>query len=273
MRLGLVVRSDSPGTEDVAQAVVAAADANGLDSIVIDEQSDEPLGPCDVVVAIGGDGTVLAASRHAIADDAVVIGINTGRVGFLADAEPHEAEQIVSLIAGGEWNETSRMTVGAAIDDGPFHIGLNDVVIEKVVSQRLVSLEVFVDGERFLTYRADGLVFATPTGSTAYNLSAGGPIVDPRVDTVLVTPVAPYSQFRRTLALPPSVELDCKITHDRPAGVNVDSRDLGVVQPGQVVRIRAGQSRVRFIDIGKRSYMQTVKQKLRLYEGLDGASL
>jgi NAD+ kinase len=136
-----------------------------------------------------------------------------------------------------------------------------------------VSLEVYVDGERFLTYRADGLVFATPTGSTAYNLSAGGPIVDPRVDALLVTPVAPYSQFRRALALPPSVLLKCKITHDRPAGVNVDGRDLGIVQPGQVVRIRAGESRVRFVDIGKRSYTQTVKEKLRLYEGLDGASL
>ncbi len=273
MRVGLVVRAESAGTNEVASTVLAAAEARGIEAVAVDEHSDDDLGHCDVVIAVGGDGTVLEAARHALADGAAVVGINTGRVGFLADAEPHEAERIVELIATGSWTETSRMTVSAAIDDGPFHTGLNDVVVEKVTSQRLVSLEVYVDGERFLTYRADGLVFATPTGSTAYNLSAGGPIVDPRVDALLVTPVAPYSQFRRALALPPSVLLKCRITHDRPAGVNVDGRDLGIVQPGQVVRIRAGESRVRFVDIGKRSYTQTVKEKLRLYEGLDGASL
>lgn len=273
MRLGLVVRSESPGTDEVAERVLEAAAGHGLEATAIDESSGEELGHCDVVVAIGGDGTVLEAARHALVDDAAVIGINTGRVGFLADGEPDEAERIVALIATGIWRETSRMTVSAAIGSGVFHTGLNDVVIEKVISQRLVSLEVFVDGERFLTYRADGLVFATPTGSTAYNLSAGGPIVDPRVDALLVTPVAPYSQFRRALALPPSVELECRVTHDRPAGVNVDSRDLGVVEPGGTVKIRAGEARVRFIDVGKRSYTQTVKEKLRLYEGLDGASL
>ncbi len=269
----MVVRTDSSGTHEVAATVLAAAAARGIEAVSIDEHSDGELGNCDVVIAIGGDGTVLEAARHALVDGAVVVGINTGRVGFLADAEPHEAERIVELIAAGTWTETSRMTVSAAIDDGPFHTGLNDVVVEKVTSQRLVSLEVYVDGERFLTYRADGLVFATPTGSTAYNLSAGGPIVDPRIDALLVTPVAPYSQFRRALALPPDVKLMCKITHDRPAGVNVDGRDLGVVQPGQIVRIRVGESRVRFIEIGNRSYTQTVKEKLRLYEGLDGASL
>lgn len=269
----MVVRTGSDNAGETADLVTAAAGEHHLEIDTIEEGAHEQIDSCDVVVAVGGDGTVLEAARHALLHDAVVIGINTGRVGFLADAEPEEVGQIVGMIASGEWNETSRMTVSASVDGGESHTGLNDVVIEKVVSQRLVSLEVHVDGDRFLTYRADGLVFATPTGSTAYNLSAGGPIVDPRVDALLVTPVAPYSQFRRALALPPSVRLECRITHDRPAGVNVDGRDLGVIEPGQTVTIKAGDQRVRFLDVAKRSYTQTVKEKLRLYEGLDGASL
>ncbi len=273
MRLGLVVRRGSEPAGPVAERLISRAEESGLEVATVGEQSEEPLEGCDVIAAVGGDGTVLEAARHALAGDAPVIGINTGRVGFLAEAEPGDIDDVVAMVASGQWEETSRMTVAAAVGDGPEHLGLNDVVVEKVTSQRLVSLEVFIDDERFLTYRADGLVFAGPTGSTAYNLSAGGPIVDPRVDALMVTPVAPYSQFRRALVLPPSVRIECRVTHDRPAGVNIDGRDLGVVEPGGSVLISAGSRRVRFIRFGTRSHTQTVKEKLRLYEGLDGASL
>lgn len=263
----------------MAGEVRRIAELHSIDVVSVSEeaargrQRTDELSACQVVVAVGGDGTVLEAAQYGLALDAPVIGINVGRVGFLAAADVEDIPSVVKLLAMGGWDETSRMTVEASIDGGPPAWGLNDVVVEKTSSQRLVSLEVHLENERFLTYRADGLVFAAPTGSTAYNLSAGGPIVDPGVDALIVTPVAPYSRFTSSLVLPPSAEIRCTVVHDRPASVNVDGHELGVARPGQTIRIRTGPDRVRFIDIHKRSYSQTVKTKLRLYEGLDGESL
>ncbi len=277
MRLGFVVRDDRADAAEVAGALRDLAEARGLSvGVVTEDHAPIPergaaLRDCDVILAVGGDGTVLEAAQYGLALDVPVLGVNVGRVGFLAEADTDDLVGVVDRLASGSWDETERMTVEAIVGDRSA-FGLNDVVIEKTRSQRLVSLELHIDGERFLTYRADGLVFAAPTGSTAYNLSAGGPIVDPSIDALIVTPVAPYSMFARTLVLPPSTTVDCTVVHDRPAGVNVDGIELGVVQPGGSVRIRRGDRRVRFVQLGRRSYSQTVKSKLRLYEGLDGAS-
>lgn len=273
MNIGLVVRPDNDDAARVAASVIAAASERGMGTQSVTEHPAYDLDPCGVVIAVGGDGTVLEAAQQAFLHGAPLLGVNVGRVGFLADAEPADIGLVMDLLASKTWTESSRMTVAARIDDGPEEWGLNDVVIEKTRSQQLVSLEVHIEKERFLTYRADGLVFAAPTGSTAYNLSAGGPIVDSSLDALIVTPVAPYSRFSSSLVLPPTSRIDCVVTHDRPAGVTVDGRDLGVVEPGQRVTIYRSESRVRFIDLNKHSYSQTVKSKLRLYEGLDGEHL
>jgi len=254
----------------VAKSIMAGAGERGLSTQVVDEHSALALDTCDVVIAVGGDGTVLEAAQQASRHGAPIIGVNVGRVGFLADAEPSDINTVLDLIKSEAWTESSRMTVAACIEGRAEQWGLNDVVIEKTRSQQLVSLEVHIEDERFLTYRADGLVFAAPTGSTAYNLSAGGPIVDSSLDALIVTPVAPYSRFSSSVVLPPTSRIDCVVTHDRPAGVTVDGRDLGVMEPGQRVTIFRSDHRVRFISLNKRSYTQTVKSKLRLYEGLDG---
>lgn len=270
MNIGLVVRPDNDDATAMAKLIMAGADERGLATQVVDEHSDLALDTCNVVIAVGGDGTVLEAAQQAARHEAPILGVNVGRVGFLADAEPTDISRALDLIKSESWTESSRMTVAASIDSGPEQWGLNDVVIEKTRSQQLVSLEVRIEDERFLTYRADGLVFAAPTGSTAYNLSAGGPIVDPSLDALIVTPVAPYSRFSSSLVLPPTSRIECVVTHDRPAGVTVDGRDLGVIEPGQRVTIFRSSHRVRFINLKKHAYTQTVKAKLRLYEGLDG---
>jgi NAD+ kinase len=272
MNIGLVVRPENEDAASVARKIVPGAEERGLLTQIVDEHADATLDTCDVVIAVGGDGTVLEAAQEALRHGAPILGVNVGRVGFLADAEPADIDLVLDLVRGGTWTESARMTVAASIDGGPRHWGLNDVVIEKTRSQQLVSLEVHIEGERFLTYRADGIVFSAPTGSTAYNLSAGGPIVDSSLEALIVTPVAPYSRFSSSLVLPPTARIECVVTHDRPAGVTVDGRDLGVLEPGQRVSIHRGEHSVRFIDLNKHSYTQTVKSKLRLYEGLDGDS-
>ncbi len=247
------------GGEPVTACTAAGAEALGI------EVAD---GSHRVVVAVGGDGTVLEGAAFATATGADIVGINVGRVGFLAEVETTEIGQLVALLANGEHRVKERMTVRATAN-GQESIGLNDVVIEKVASQQMISVDIRVDGERFLNYRADGVIVATPTGSSAYNLSAGGPLVDPRIAALIITPVAPYSLFSASVALHPAAILRATIQHDRPARCSVDGRILATMAPGDSVHIERGPT-LRLIDVTGRSYPETLRLKLRLQEGLTG---
>ncbi len=243
---------------------VAACDPNGAVALELPEFD----GPLSSVVAVGGDGTVLQGASYAHDHGAPVVGINVGRVGFLAEVEPDMLDALVELLVAEEPPVAPRMSIAAQVA-GTASIGLNDVVVQKTEGQYMIGVDVLVDGERFLTYRADGVVLSTPTGSSAYNLSAGGPLVDPRLAAFVITPVAPYSLFRSSVALEPSVTIRCTVIHERPASVAVDGRELAVLAPGESFEISRGPD-VPFIDVTGRSYPQTLKRKLRLHEGLDG---
>ena len=156
------------------------------------------------------------------------------------------------------------MMVEASINGREPVVGLNDVVIEKVESQGTVHLAVAVDEEPFITYSADGVVVATPTGSTAYSLSAGGPLVDPEIDAIIMTPVAPHSLFSRSIVFPPSRVLRFEVLDDRAVGVNVDGVDVGSIEPGGVITVAKSQSRITFVSLSGRSYPTTVKRKFSL---------
>ena len=231
----------------------------GMEATDLDGHSD-----IDLIVAIGGDGTVLKAVRVGLRTGAPVYGINAGHLGFLAEGEPADLEQTLDRIAKREWYASDRMMVQASINGREPVIGLNDVVIEKVESQGTVHLAVAVDEEPFITYSADGVVVATPTGSTAYSLSAGGPLVDPEIDAIIMTPVAPHSLFSRSIVFPPSRVLRFEVLEDRAVGVNVDGIDIGSIEPGGVITVAKSQSRITFVSLSGRSYPTTVKRKFSL---------
>ncbi len=222
-------------------------------------------------MSVGGDGTVLDTVAIGLDHDRPVLGINVGRVGFLTEAEPDDLPEVLDKLASRSWSERQRMTLEARLGEGDWVAGINDVVIEKVINQRLVTLEVVIDGDRFLSYRADGMVVATPTGSTAYSMSAGGPVMSPSVEGIIITPVAPYSLFDRSLVLGRDVTIDVRVEHDRPAGVTVDGRELGIAEPGTVVTVRPGGRPARFVQVSSTTWPQRVKDKLQLHGGLDGA--
>ena len=182
MRLGLVVNRERAEAVEFETRFEAAAAAVGCETLALDQEA--PSTPpdwdeVDAVVAIGGDGTVLNAARRAMLTATPVLGINLGTLGFLAEAEPDQLDEVLTALTSGNYTIEERNTIKATIGDVS-DAGLNDVVVEKIESQRLVVLEVEVNGERFLTYRADGIVVATSTGSTAYGFSAGGPLIDHR---------------------------------------------------------------------------------------------
>lgn len=215
----------------------------------------------DLVVAIGGDGTVLTAAARALEWDVPVLGFNLGTLGFLAEGDPGALADVVERLLQGDLPIEERMTLEARTPGKRAH-GLNDVVVEKVDPSRLVALDVAIDGCEFLRYAADALVVATPTGSTAYSFSAGGPILTPTLEALVLTPVAPHSLFGRSLVLAPTSVIEIRVGRDRPARVRVDKHDLGSLAEGESVRITAGERPVRFIALGSMTFPERVRAKL-----------
>jgi NAD+ kinase len=266
MRLGLVVNRERAEAVEFETRFEEAAEVVGCETLALDQES--PSTPpdweeVDAVVAIGGDGTVLNATRRAMLTGTPVLGINLGTLGFLAEAEPEQLDEVLAALTSGNYTIEERNTIEATIGDVS-EPGLNDVVVEKIESQRLVVLDVEVNGERFLTYRADGIVVATSTGSTAYGFSAGGPLIDPRVETLLVTPVAPHSLFDRSLVMPPDSRIVITVTDDRPVRVSVDGREIGSLHEGEFVEIGPADRRARFIRLSNEGFATRVTRKFGL---------
>jgi NAD+ kinase len=269
MKLGIVIHASRPEPAEFARRLVEAAEARGH-SVVGDEATARALGreveagDPEVVVASGGDGTVLAAVQRALTLDIPVLAFNLGTIGFLADAEPEDLDVVLDALGGGQLIERRRMTIRAVHSDGTQAVGINDVVVEKIESQRLVSLAVAIEGESFLVYRADGLVVATSTGSTAYNFSAGGPLVDPEVEALMLTPVAPHSLFNRTLVLPTTARIRITVTADRPVRVSIDGVESGSLNEDDHVDVFCDNRSARFLTFNPASFSATVKRKFRL---------
>jgi len=230
-------------------------------------------GSVRLVVAIGGDGTMLRAARWAFGTDADLVGVNLGQMGYLTEVEPGAWEEALDAYFKGLHAVAPRMMISAEIDgptDGPappgspLPPGLNEVVIEKQSIGRTIRLGVSIDGRFFTSYVADGLILATPTGSTAYSLSARGPIVDPSHRAILLTPVSPHSLFDRALVLDPASEVTVSVLGDRPAALSVDGVQRASLEPGHHVTVRATPHPARFVSFGNRDFHQILKAKFGL---------
>ncbi len=273
MNIGLVLHPERARATEAAEEVVNGAAARGIQLLAADTEAATLAGvetgdleTTELLLSIGGDGTVLEAVKKALPLGIPVLGINLGRVGFLAEIEQSHIAETLDRIEARQWAVEERMTVKAEIEDGPTVHGLNDIVISKRLLNRLVTLAVTVDGSAFRTYRADGMVVASPTGSTAYSFSAGGPAVDPGLRALFMTAVAPHSLFSRTLVFEPHRVLGFVAGSDRPVGVEVDASDLGELKPGQAVQVTAGDIDARFATMDGKRFPHTLQHKL----GLDG---
>ena len=261
--LGLVVNEDKQEADEVATRLERLAKDQGLDVVRVEEAMPEGL---DVVLGVGGDGTVLKAAKLARQQGLPVAGINVGRVGYLAEFEVEELEDLVAAIAEGRVRTLERMTVHVEYPGGSA-TGLNDVVVEKLVSERIIEVGVTINGHRFARYRTDGIIVATPVGSTAYSLSAGGPVVDPGLDALVLTPVAPHSLLSRSLVVAADAVIEVSVEIDRAASVNVDGTRVATVEPGESVRISRGEDAVTFLTLEGHPFPTAVRHQF----GLDHA--
>lgn len=220
----------------------------------------------DVAISLGGDGTMLRTVDMVAEHGIPVIGINVGQLGYLTEVDPDGARMAVKRFLSGAYEIEERMLLSVHIG-GPEpaeHVALNEAVIEKTPSGHTVRLAVSVDGEFFTTYAADGLIVATPTGSTAYSFSARGPIVAPMHRCLVLTPVSPHMLFDRTLVLDPHSTLRLEVVGHRPATVSADGRNLGTLRPGDALTCTASPRTARLVTFGEHDFLAILKTKFGL---------
>jgi NAD+ kinase len=232
---------------------------------------------CDVAVVLGGDGTMLAIARELAPFDIPLIGINQGRLGFITDIQHKEMATALPLMLSGQYEEEKRAMLAGAVlrpnrDGGVDTIyegfAINEVVVSRGATASMVELRAEVDGQFVANYRADGLIVASPTGSTAYSLSAGGPIIHPGLGGWVVVPIASHTLSNRPIVVPDSGTITIEIVAAKDASMNFDMQSLASLLPGDRVTVRRSAHRVRFLHPKGWNYYATLRRKLRWNEGV-----
>ena len=245
----------SEGAVALARQLASEFARRGVSSFVgdiWDPASEAHLRGAELAVCIGGDGTVLRAARLAIPDAVPILGINMGRLGFLTDMSPRDFFNQFERIVAKDWRIEQRVMVRADWTDAAsgerreFH-ALNDVVVSRLSPGRPIYTEVSIDGTPLALYRCDGMIVATPTGSTGYSLSAGGPILAPTEHHLVVTPVSAHLALSRSLVLQPDSCVDLRVTSDHGAVVSVDGQEDIAMASGTLVSVRMSEHVSRFV--------------------------
>jgi NAD+ kinase len=241
------------------------------------------LATTDLLVVLGGDGTFLRAARAVSEVDVPLLGINLGKIGFLSKAEAGDFESVLGLILNGDYRIDERMalegrilrggTIGphgrihaaAGADQVTRHFALNDIVIARGSLARVCRLDVEIDDSHLATFVADGLVVASPTGSTGYSFSAGGPIVDPVSRNIIVTPIAAYLSAIRSVVASPNQVVRCTVVDAHEALVSIDGREDLHISVGDVVEVRAFERPIRLVEPrGAQPFWDLLRQKVAL---------
>jgi NAD+ kinase len=265
----LVVHGSRADAVALADATAARLAATGtmtsvarLEGRPVEAALDEAPASVRLVVSLGGDGTFLRASRLARAAACPVLGVNFGRLGYLLEVAPEEFDEVLDAAISGRATIEDRL--GLLVESpGLTTFALNELAIEKTVPGHMVRVATSVNGEHLLTYSADGVVVATPTGSTAYNLSAGGPVVSPGLDVLLLTPVAPHFTIDRSIVLGPEEVVELTVLEDRPAVLVADGSLLAELAPGTTVTVRRDPVPVRVVVGARRGVGGRLRASLR----------
>lgn len=242
--VGFVVHEGRAAAVGAATALRNELARRGIDCV------DGAPGGIALVVAVGGDGTFLRGAHAAAVLGVPVLGVKVGRLGFLTEVEPDDAAPLIAQALAGDAPVEDRLAVVAEPMNGASferQWGMNEIMIEKRARHRLVRLRVELDGEYLTTFSADGVIVATPTGSTAYSFSARGPIVSPSVGVLLVTAVAPHMVFDRSFVLGAEQVVTLEVVGDEPGLLSADGRDAVELSVGTAVRIRRADHPARFV--------------------------
>jgi NAD+ kinase len=271
--LWLVVNQERPDACEAALRVRAWGEAHQVSVVHAEDVVDEMTATLpDLVVSLGGDGTVLRAVQILSGHNVPVLGVNFGTLGYLTSVEPSQLLDVLESLRTGVMPKDARLEnrmmlkIHVAQKDGGRHTlrALNEVVVEKVESGHTVRLEVAIDQSVFATYSADGLIVATPTGSTAYSLSARGPVLSPQHRAMVLTPVSPHMLFDRSLVLDPAEEVSITVRGHRDVTLSVDGLLFVSLKPEDEVRVVSDTATACFLHIGQQRFHHILRQKFGL---------
>ena len=273
-RIGFAYNPTNEATVELAARAAGWCRVRGVDQWQ-SQASDldalrRELATTDALVVLGGDGTFLRAARAVAETDVPMLGLNLGKVGFLSKAEAGDLEPVLERIAAGDFTIDERMAIeGRILSNGSeraeTHIALNDIVIARGELARVCRLDVSIDGTHLATFIADGLVVSSPTGSTGYSFSAGGPILDPASRNLVVTPIAAYLSAIRSVVVSPRQVVRCTVVDAHEALVSVDGREDLKIAVGDVVEVQARERPIRLIEPkGAQPFWDLLRHKVEL---------
>jgi NAD+ kinase len=280
----LVGKFQSGGIREELESIARFLEANGL-RVSLEQETARQTGitawphldtdalgaECDVAIVLGGDGTMLGIARRLARHGTPLVGINQGRLGFITDIGFGEFAEVLTPMLEGDYDEEQRTMLeggvkrdGATLFEG---FALNDVIVSRGATAGMVELKIEIDGEFVANLRGDGLIVGSPTGSTAYALSAGGPILHPGIAGWVVAPIAPHDLSNRPIVVPDSGEVAIEIVAGRDASVNFDMQALTSLVHGDRILVRRSAHRARFLHPHGWSYFATLRGKLHWASG------
>jgi NAD+ kinase len=279
-RVGLVAKPDAAQAQSVILKLLDWLGGRGV-SVVLEKEtaglvpaatvptvrkSDLP-GQVDLLIVLGGDGTLLSMARAVGELGVPILGVNLGGLGFLTATTLDEMLPALDTLLAGGMEVEERMMLGARLVRGGQGVGdyiaLNDVVITKSAMSRIIDLSVSVGGRHAISYRADGLIISTPTGSTAYNLSAGGPILFPTMDAVVLTPIAPHTLSNRPIVVPAAQRVDVALLVEQEVMLTMDGQVGVPLRGGDVVEVQKADARIRLVRFPSKDFFSVLRTKLK----------
>jgi len=221
----------------------------------------------DLALLLGGDGTLLAVSKYLSAYDVPMLAINMGRLGFLSEVEKEEIEEALNAVLAGEYNIEERMMIQGSVYRNQRKLesfsALNDLVVKNGIYLRTIMLDLFINADKVYSTRTDGIIISTPTGSTAYSLSAGGPIILPQFSSILITPVCPHTVFSRSIVVPPDSTIRIVYRSEKGnAALTADGQTSTFLEENDEIYITAYEKKTKLIRLDKYNFFERVRNKL-----------
>jgi NAD+ kinase len=278
MKAGILARTDKPQSAALVRSLAEALAARGVEVLLEKNTAamagspgvDDPqlAASCDLLIVLGGDGTILRALHRMRGAAPSIFGINVGSLGFLTGVSGEDWSLAVDSIAAGDFKLSSRTLLRVELErDGRVvetFTGLNDAVVSRGHHSQLIKVEVRIDGEELSVYHADGLIVATPTGSTAYSMSAGGPLLLPDSACLVITPICPHVLTNRSTVVADTAQLELRLVSPGPGvTVNVDGQEIREFGPADVLRVSRAEEKLRLATLPGRTFSGVLREKLK----------
>lgn len=269
---GIILRPSSPELKESFLKIKRLFENVGIE-IYLEENSADMINSegislnelckkVDFLISVGGDGTLLSVVRKSFNYDIPVLGINLGTLGFLTDINMDQLEGFIQSLKNDNYRIDNRMMIKGSLNLNSF-VAFNDIVISRKSISSMIKIDARIDGKEFNSYYGDGVIISSPTGSTAYNLSVGGPIVYPLTEAFIITPVAPHSLTQRPLVMPADFEIEFKIVDSQGAVVIVDGQDIYELEEDDSIKVKISSKKAKMIHRRERNYFEVLNEKLR----------